>query len=120
MRQRPKVAFLCLIICVSLTACGIPARPFFNAKSSIFNSLEVDYDDVLSAEFNVYLSETADVLESATNGSYESVWLEKTLHLKRGTNVLYLAGDDRTCRMRCEIADLYKDKVIFAGFRSKD
>lgn len=185
MRKKSKAICLFFIICVYLTACskstdikselpdmssGQPAisdgnvssRPLFNAQSSIFNSLEVKNEDIISADFDVYLSETeadflfveveedvqvtlnytyttedvanvklgyylegetkkiSSILDAATDEAYDTIWLEKTIYLKKGVNVFYLSGTNCTCQMLCEIRDLDKSKFTYVGAYPKE
>lgn len=171
-------------ICMNLTACGgrteasvgvigktepevktagaETSRPFFNSRTSEFNTLTGDTGEGVSAEFDVFLSETEagflfievsedteatlrytystgdeggvkmgyyetesgkrteDELPAATDDAYGVLWTEEKITLKKGTNEVYLAGENKTVKMRCEIGGLDESKVLYKGVFPKE
>lgn len=178
--QKFVICLLCILIAVGLNACikqeermGLEqdksiesheqeGRPFLNAQTSVFQSLEVENGKTITAYLDVYLSETdADFLfielkeeakaimrytyttddeegvqlgirseedgkvtsfelKAAAEQAYDAVWLEETVSLKKGMNKLYLSGDDRTCKMICEIVGLDSKNAVYISAFPKD
>lgn len=171
-------------ICMNLTACGGKAgastavigkteqgvktagmetsRPFINSRTSVFNTLTGDTEEGVSADLDVFLSETEavflfvevsedteatlkytystgdedgvkmgyyqtesgkrteDELPAATEDAYGVLWTEEKITLKKGTNEVYLAGENKTVKMRCEIDGLDESKVLYKGVFPKE
>lgn len=59
-------------------------------------------------------------LSSATAEAYEAIWSNDTVHLKKGMNIIYISGNDVTCKMYCEINDLDRSKITYVGGSPKD
>lgn len=71
--KKSYLFFILFALCFNLTSCGSPgasgqpsggsqpslgAKDLFNSQTSIFNSLNVEFADAITADFEVYLSET--------------------------------------------------------------
>ncbi len=60
--KKTALLFISIIWFVVLAGCGkiddTTKRDFFNAQTSIFNTLEVKDGDIITADFDVYLAET--------------------------------------------------------------
>lgn len=138
------------------------SRPFLNSSTSIFNSLTGDMEEGVSADFDVFLSETEagflfievsedteatlrytystgnedgvkmgyyetksqkrteDELPAAEDGAFGVRWTEEKIQLKKGTNAVYLAGDNRTVKMHCEIDELDESILLYKGVFPKE
>lgn len=102
-------------------------RSFFNAESSIFTTIEQGGGDEIYADFEVYLAET-DVektpviieLKAATEPVYGGFWIDRDVVLKKGKNIFFLSGQDITCKMRFELVDFEKDKILGKGLSLED
>lgn len=62
---------------------------------------------------------TAFELRAGTESVYDMFWTDKTIALKRGTNVFYISGDDISCKMHFEIPKIEKSKISHVGIYTK-
>lgn len=58
---------------------------------------------------------TMEELTAATDKAYNAFWTEEKITLKKGMNVMFLSGEDRSARMHVEIEGLAQDKRIYAS-----
>lgn len=65
-------------------------------------------------------SKTVFKLSPATDEAYDAIWSNDTVHLKKGMNIIYISGNDVTCKMYCEINDLDRSKITYVGGSPKD
>lgn len=65
-------------------------------------------------------SKTVFKLSPATDEAYDAIWSNDTVSLKKGMNIIYISGNDVTCKMYCEINDLDRSKITYVGGSPKD
>ena len=58
---------------------------------------------------------TSEELTAATEEAYNIFWTEEKLTLKKGMNVLFVSGEDKTVKMHVEIEGLEPDITVYAG-----
>lgn len=63
---------------------------------------------------------TAFELRAGTESVYDMFWTDKTIALKRGTNIFYISGDDVSCKMHFELPKIDKSKVSYVGAYTKE
>lgn len=59
-------------------------------------------------------------LKAATEPVYGGFWIDRDVVLKKGKNIFFLSGQDITCKMRFELVDFEKDKILGKGLSLED
>ena len=57
----------------------------------------------------------ADELTAATEKAYEGFWTDEIVSLKKGMNVFFLSGTDKSCRMYLELSAEKPELLSYAG-----